>query len=84
MVAAGLGIVIFGGSLSNQLTVDRPSNPVGIYTEPYATHGGTTFISIDELWLHRGVWIGAGVLVVVYNLVELRFRKRRPKADTRE
>ncbi|TPW02002.1 MAG: hypothetical protein FD125_2289 [bacterium] len=59
MVAAGLGIVIFGGSLSNQLTVDRPSNPVGIYTEPYATHGG-------------------------YNLVELRFRKRRPKADTRE
>ena len=84
VVVAGLAIIIFSARLDNQLTVDRPMNPTGIYTEPYPTHGGTTFISTEEQWRRRGVTISVGVLFVTYSLIELWFKKRRPKADKRE
>ncbi len=83
-MAAGLAIIVFSAGLDHRLTVDRPTSPIGIYTQPYPTHGGTTFISTEEQWHHRGVTISMGLLFVAYSLIELWFRKRRPKAGNRE
>jgi hypothetical protein len=75
----GLAVIdlLFGAWFTGSLISDRPTNPVGLFVVPFEQHGGVSFISASDLWLHRSLWIGAFVLVGVYNLIEFAIKRRR-------
>ncbi len=83
LVARGLVIglavfdLIFGAWLTGSLISDRPTNPVGPFVVPFEQHGGVSFISTSDLWLHRSLLVGGLVLVGVYNLIEFAIKRRR-------
>jgi hypothetical protein len=79
-VAAGLGLIVFSAVFGATLTRERPSSPTGVYTSPYQSHGGTTFISQGERWLVRAETGGALALFAALSLIELYYRRRRREA----
>ncbi len=77
LVVLSLGVIGFGGWFANMLTTTRPASPQGELTIPWATHGGTVFISAtDQLLLYLD-WTLAGVVLVTYWLGALAMRNRK-------
>jgi len=69
LLQAGLVLVavvdiVFLGWLTDYLTMRGVDHPTGIYLIPYATHGGTVFISASE-WAEKAfAYIVGGALVL--------------------
>jgi len=77
IAALGLAIIVLSGSLSTDLTVNRPGAPMGEHISPYRTHGGTTYISNRERWLTNSVPVAVIFLVASLSLAEFLNRRWR-------
>jgi len=64
LVLVGVVDIVFLGWFTDYLTLRAVDHPTGIYLIPYATHGGTVFISTAERAETAFAYIVAGALVL--------------------
>ena len=75
LLVCGVADIAFLGWLTDNLTVRSILKPIGVYAIPYATHGGTVFISRGE-WVEKALGYGVGVALVLAQLWLNRARGR--------
>jgi hypothetical protein len=74
VIALAVADIAASGWLSDRLTTRRPLTPQGIFTVPFQTHGGTTYISQVESYAHIALMLGGLLVVLAWWLVS-RFEK---------
>ncbi|NEX94245.1 hypothetical protein [Caulobacter sp. 17J65-9] len=77
LVVLAIPLVVGGYMFANHLTVRNVSAPDAVYSVPYATHGGTVYISPDERNLLNAGWAAGGALVVAQLVLNAVRRRQR-------
>lgn len=68
LIVLAVADIAFGIRFSNVPTIARPLSPQGAFVLPFATHGGTTYISQIDQTQHRIAFFGGFVIVVLYQI----------------